>query len=175
MRDPHRPPRRMETGWAQRFRKCEEEGSPICVWVDYVALVVFPLWWIAAVWRGSSAGRTRRRRCLWMTHRSSSVRPRVVYSCWRSLNEDRCALVAFPLSRHGGYLVGHLRPVYRPRDGRDLRMKRHRPSATAIPPPHFSGSGTVYERPPFLVPRPMIRMNEPNNRCNRDEFKSDGP
>jgi hypothetical protein len=28
----------------------------------------------------------------------------------------------------------------------------------------------LYERPPFLVPRPMIRMNEPDNYCNRDEF-----
>ena len=37
--------------------------------------------------RGSSAGQTRRRRCHWMTHRSSSVRLRFVYVCWLSLND----------------------------------------------------------------------------------------
>jgi hypothetical protein len=33
-----------------------------------------------------------------MTHRSSAVRSRIVYACWRSLNVDRCALLALPLS-----------------------------------------------------------------------------
>ena len=51
MRDPRRPPRHMETGWALRFRTVEEEGSPIHAWVFYLGLVVFPLWWIGAVWR----------------------------------------------------------------------------------------------------------------------------
>jgi hypothetical protein len=75
-----------------------------------------------------------------MTHRLSSVRSRVVYACWRSLNVDRCALLALPLSRNGGYLVSHLHPVYRMR--RDLRMRRHRPSATtAAIPPRYLGLG----------------------------------
>ncbi|KAI0298148.1 hypothetical protein B0F90DRAFT_1632918 [Multifurca ochricompacta] len=51
MRDPRRPPRHMETGWALRFRTKEEEGSPVQAWFFYVALVLFPLWWIGAVWR----------------------------------------------------------------------------------------------------------------------------
>jgi hypothetical protein len=93
--------------------------------------------------RGSSAGRTRRRRYHWTTHRLSSLRSRVVYACWRSLNVDvnRCALLALPLSRNGGYLVGHLHPVYRMR--RDLRMRRYTPPATtaAIPPPRYLGLG----------------------------------
>ncbi|KAH9035879.1 hypothetical protein EDB85DRAFT_1862620 [Lactarius pseudohatsudake] len=51
MRDPRRPPRRMETGWALRFRTMEEEGSPVQAWLFYIALVLFPLWWVGAVWR----------------------------------------------------------------------------------------------------------------------------
>ena len=44
---------------------------------------------------------------------------------------DRCALLALPLSRYGGYLVGHLRSLCCLR--RHLRMRRHRLSAsTAI-------------------------------------------
>ena len=41
----------METGWALRFRTSEEEGSPVHAWMFYIALVLFPLWWIAALWR----------------------------------------------------------------------------------------------------------------------------
>ena len=41
----------METGWALRFCTSEEEGSPIQAWMFYIALVLFPLWWIAACWR----------------------------------------------------------------------------------------------------------------------------
>ena len=51
MRDPRRPPRHMETGWALRFRTVEEDGSPIHAWLFYLGLVPFPLWWIGAVWR----------------------------------------------------------------------------------------------------------------------------
>jgi hypothetical protein len=51
MRDPRRPPRRMETGWALRFRTVEEEGSPLHAWLFYLGLVLFPLWWIGTVWR----------------------------------------------------------------------------------------------------------------------------
>lgn len=51
MRDPRRPPRRMETGWALRFRTAEEEGSPVQAWLFYLAFVPFPLWWVGAVWR----------------------------------------------------------------------------------------------------------------------------
>jgi hypothetical protein len=59
----------------------------------------------------------------------------------RSTDRVRCALLALPLSRNGGYLVSHLHPVYRMR--RDLRMRRHRPSATTavIPPPRYLGLG----------------------------------
>jgi len=41
----------METGWALRFRTTEEEGSPVHAWMFYIALVFFPLWWVAAFWR----------------------------------------------------------------------------------------------------------------------------
>lgn len=51
MRDPRRPPRHLETGWALRFRTVEEDGSPVHAWLFYLGLVLFPLWWIAAVWR----------------------------------------------------------------------------------------------------------------------------
>ncbi|KAF8470915.1 hypothetical protein DFH94DRAFT_204394 [Russula ochroleuca] len=51
MRDPRRPPRRMETGWALRFRTVEEDGTPLQAWLFYFGLVIFPLWWIGAVWR----------------------------------------------------------------------------------------------------------------------------
>ena len=51
MRDPRRPPRRMETSWALRLRTAEEEGSPVHAWLFYLALVIFPLWWVGAVWR----------------------------------------------------------------------------------------------------------------------------
>ncbi|KAH9960965.1 hypothetical protein BGW80DRAFT_1182015 [Lactifluus volemus] len=51
MRDPHRPPRKMETAWALRFRTPEEDGSPVHAWLFYFALVVFPLWWVGALWR----------------------------------------------------------------------------------------------------------------------------
>ncbi|KAI9510008.1 hypothetical protein F5148DRAFT_667823 [Russula earlei] len=51
MRDPRRPPRRMETSWALRFRTADDAGSPVQSWLFYLALVLFPLWWIGAVWR----------------------------------------------------------------------------------------------------------------------------
>ena len=51
MRDPRRPPRRMETSWALRLRTAEEEGSPVHAWLFYLAPVLFPLWWVGAVWR----------------------------------------------------------------------------------------------------------------------------
>jgi len=41
----------METGWALRFRTVEEEGSSLHAWLFYLGLVLFPLWWIGAVWR----------------------------------------------------------------------------------------------------------------------------
>ncbi|KAH9073570.1 hypothetical protein EDB83DRAFT_83129 [Lactarius deliciosus] len=49
--DPHQPPRRMETGWMLRFRTTEGVGSPAQAWLFYFALVLFPLWWVGAVWR----------------------------------------------------------------------------------------------------------------------------
>ncbi|KAI0320945.1 hypothetical protein OF83DRAFT_1205868 [Amylostereum chailletii] len=51
MRDPRRPPKKLETGWALRVREEEEEGSPVQAWLFYVAFVLFPLWWVASVWR----------------------------------------------------------------------------------------------------------------------------
>jgi len=51
MRDPRRPPRRMTTGWALRTRTVDEAGSPVQAWLFYLALVLFPLWWVGAVWR----------------------------------------------------------------------------------------------------------------------------
>jgi hypothetical protein len=142
----------METGWALRFRTSEEEGSPVQAWMFYVALVLFPLWWIAAFWRVPETrvvGGTDTEKAVPLDDPQiefgelilSRAHTRVVYVCWRSLNVNRCALLALPLSRNGGYLVSHLHPVYRMR--RDLRMRRHRPSATTavIPPPRYLGLG----------------------------------
>ena len=50
MRDPCRPLGLMETRWALRFPTVEE-GSPVHAWLFYLALVLFPLWWLGAVWR----------------------------------------------------------------------------------------------------------------------------
>ncbi|KAI0265564.1 hypothetical protein BC834DRAFT_824643 [Gloeopeniophorella convolvens] len=50
MRDPRRP-RRATTGWALRLRSPEQEGAPVHAWLFYVAFVLFPLWWVGAVWR----------------------------------------------------------------------------------------------------------------------------
>jgi hypothetical protein len=105
VRDPRWPPRHMETGWALLFRTFEEENSLVHVWMFYITIVLFPLRWFAAFGAcqrlGSSAGQTWRRRCHWVTHRSGSVRSRVVYACCRLLNVDRSAFLALPLSRHG--------------------------------------------------------------------------
>lgn len=54
MRDPRRPAKKMETGWALRFRNLEEdeEGSPVQAWMFFVGFLVFPVWWVGGwVWR----------------------------------------------------------------------------------------------------------------------------
>ncbi|KAI0060370.1 hypothetical protein BV25DRAFT_1871203 [Artomyces pyxidatus] len=48
MRDPRRPHKKLETGWALRFHTEEEDGSPVHAWLFYAAFVLFPLWWIAS-------------------------------------------------------------------------------------------------------------------------------
>ena len=45
----------METGWALRFHTVEE-GSPVRGWLFYLALVLFPLWLLGAVWRVPETG-----------------------------------------------------------------------------------------------------------------------
>src|SRR6266404_256067 len=39
------------SGWTLRFRTVGEEGSPPQAWFFYIALVLFPLWWVGAFWR----------------------------------------------------------------------------------------------------------------------------
>ena len=93
MRDPRRPPRRMETGWALRFRTSEEEGSPVHAWMFYIALVLFPLWWIAALWRVPKTrvvGGTDTEKAVPLDDPQvefGALRCAFVYVCWLSLND----------------------------------------------------------------------------------------
>ena len=41
----------MQTGWAFRFRTVDDGDSPVHGWLFYLALVLFPLWWLGAVSR----------------------------------------------------------------------------------------------------------------------------
>jgi hypothetical protein len=73
-----------DTGWALRFRTSEEEDSPVhaCIFISPLCYFRFggSLPFSACRRRGSSAGRTRRRWCHWMTLRSGSVHSRIVYA-----------------------------------------------------------------------------------------------
>ena len=52
MRDPRRPPKKLaRTGWGLDFGDEYEGGSPIHAWFFFLGFVLFPLWWIASVWR----------------------------------------------------------------------------------------------------------------------------
>ncbi|KAH9953192.1 hypothetical protein BC827DRAFT_1159384 [Russula dissimulans] len=42
---------RASTRWALRLSTTDEVGSPVQAWLFYLALVLFPLWWVGAVWR----------------------------------------------------------------------------------------------------------------------------
>lgn len=59
MRDPRKPPRKQDTGWALRFATEGEpgSGSPLQAWFFFIGFVLFPLWWVAAIW---STPKTRR-------------------------------------------------------------------------------------------------------------------
>ena len=141
----------METGCAPRFRTSEEEGSPVQAWMFYIALVLFPLWWIAACWRVPKmrvVGRTDTEKVVPLDDPQiefGALRFVHLFYVWwrRTLNDhlDRCALLALPLSRYGGYLVGHLCSLCSLR--RDLRMRQHRPSASTAILLLMSDSGTV--------------------------------
>jgi hypothetical protein len=37
--------------WALRFRTVEDGSSPVHAWLFELAYVLFPLWWLGAVWR----------------------------------------------------------------------------------------------------------------------------
>jgi hypothetical protein len=52
MRDPNKP-RRKPTGWALHFANPKEpgSGSPVHAWMFFIGFVLFPLWWVASVWR----------------------------------------------------------------------------------------------------------------------------
>lgn len=51
MRDPRKPPRVQPTPWSLRFRTEDEDGSPIHAWFFFLGFILFPLWWLASVWR----------------------------------------------------------------------------------------------------------------------------
>jgi len=50
MRDPRRPPKKLaETPWTLHFRGEDEPGSPVHAWCFFVGFILFPVWWIAAL------------------------------------------------------------------------------------------------------------------------------
>jgi len=51
MRDPRKPPRVRSTPWGLRLTTEFEDGSPIHAWFFFLGFIIFPLWWIASVWR----------------------------------------------------------------------------------------------------------------------------
>jgi len=51
MRDPRKPPRVRPTPWGLRLRTEVEDGSPIHAWFFFLGFILFPLWWLASVWR----------------------------------------------------------------------------------------------------------------------------
>ncbi|KAI0629978.1 hypothetical protein C8Q77DRAFT_1064680 [Trametes polyzona] len=51
MRDPRKPPRIQPTPWHLRLRTPEQEGSPIHGWFFFLGFILFPLWYVASVWR----------------------------------------------------------------------------------------------------------------------------
>ncbi|EIN12437.1 hypothetical protein PUNSTDRAFT_81670 [Punctularia strigosozonata HHB-11173 SS5] len=51
MRDPRRP-RVRPTPWALSFGAGEDGlGSPVQAWMFFIGFILFPLWWLASVWR----------------------------------------------------------------------------------------------------------------------------
>ena len=90
-------------------------------WLFYIALVLFPLWWVGAFWR------VPKTRVVGGTDTEKAVPlddPQIEFGALESfffqfkktkkLNVTRCAVLAVPLSNYGGHVVGHLRPVYHP-------------------------------------------------------------
>lgn len=51
MRDPRRPPRVQPTPWGLKLATEYEDGSPIHAWLFFLGFIIFPLWWVASVWR----------------------------------------------------------------------------------------------------------------------------
>ena len=51
MRDPRRPPRVRPTPWSLRLTTEIEDGSPIHAWFFFLGFIIFPVWWLASVWR----------------------------------------------------------------------------------------------------------------------------
>ena len=51
MRDPRKPPRVKSTPWGLRLKTEFEDGSPIHAWFFFLGFIIFPLWWIASLWR----------------------------------------------------------------------------------------------------------------------------
>jgi hypothetical protein len=51
MRDPRKPPRVQPTPWGLRLRTEFEDGSSIHAWFFFLGFILFPLWWLASVWR----------------------------------------------------------------------------------------------------------------------------
>lgn len=50
MRDPRRPPKKLaETPWTLHFSTEEEPGSPVHAWCFFLGFILFPVWWIAAL------------------------------------------------------------------------------------------------------------------------------
>ena len=50
MRDPRKPPKKPnDTPWGLRFATEDEPGSPIQAWCFFFGFLLFPIWWIAAL------------------------------------------------------------------------------------------------------------------------------
>jgi len=46
-----KPPRVQPTPWGLRLRTEFEDGSSIHAWFFFLGFIIFPLWWLASVWR----------------------------------------------------------------------------------------------------------------------------
>ncbi|KAH7922940.1 hypothetical protein BV22DRAFT_1016317 [Leucogyrophana mollusca] len=50
MRDPRKPPKKLhDTEWSLRFGTEDEPGSPLHAWCFFVGFILFPVWWVAAL------------------------------------------------------------------------------------------------------------------------------
>lgn len=50
MRDPRRPPKKLaDTPWTLHFATEDDPRSPVHAWCFFLGFILFPAWWIAAL------------------------------------------------------------------------------------------------------------------------------